>query len=181
MEKIELGVRDAAIFKLSRHTDNRGEFFKVWSRKKFKKLGIPPCDVAVNLSVTKRKGTFRGLHYQIGPYAEAKILKCLKGTIFDVIIDLRKNSPTYKKWIGTELKADYGTLIYIPEGCAHGFLALEDDSVVEYQVSQYHNTDFESGIRFDDPDFNIQFPVEIDMVSDKDRSWPDFATQTNKL
>jgi len=180
MEKIELGIKGAAVIKLNKHSDSRGEFIKVWSRKKFEKLGIPPCDVAINLSVTKSKGTFRGLHYQTEPHAEAKLLKCIKGTVFDVIIDVRQDSPSFMKWAGVELNADYGQLIYIPEGCAHGFLALEDDSVVEYQTSEYHYPQFESGIRHDDPTFNIQFPIEVRQVSKKDKNWPDFNAKINK-
>jgi dTDP-4-dehydrorhamnose 3,5-epimerase len=119
-------------------------------------------------------GTLRGMHYQLFPYEETKLVRCTKGAIYDVIIDLRSTSPTYAHWFGVELSAENYKMLYVPKNFAHGFQTLKDNTEVTYQVSQFYRPDAESGIRPDDPAFGIDWPVEIQVVSDKDRSWPDY-------
>ncbi len=127
-----------------------------------------------------RAGTLRGMHYQVAPHAEAKLVRCSRGAIYDVIIDLRPRSPTFRRWIGEVLSAENHRMLYVPEGCAHGFVTLTDDVEVMYQVSEFYAPDAERGIRYDDPAFDIRWPVEVRVVSEKDRSWPPFLDRTSE-
>ncbi|MCB0164529.1 MAG: dTDP-4-dehydrorhamnose 3,5-epimerase family protein, partial [Anaerolineae bacterium] len=122
------------------------------------------------------KGTLRGMHYQTAPYAETKLVRCTQGAIFDVIIDLRPDSATYQQWLGVELTAANYKMLYVPEGFAHGFVTLEDNVEVTYQVSQFYTPEAEGGVRYDDPAFGIEWPVTIAVISDKDKSWPDYVS-----
>ena len=128
-----------------------------------------------NIAHSNAKGTLRGLHYQVPPYAEAKLVRCTRGAIYDVIVDLRTASPTYKKWIGVELSADNHRMLYVPEGFAHGYQTLTDDAEVFYMVTAFYAPGAERGIRYDDPAFGITWPVEVQVISEKDKSWEDFA------
>ena len=133
--------------------------------------------VQSNISLSRKKGTIRGLHYQQDPYAEVKLIRCISGSIFDVIIDLRPNSSTYKQWFGMELNANNGQMLLIPENFAHGYQCLVDHTEIFYQVSQFYTPDAERGIRWNDTDFNIQWPeMDRPIISDKDKSWPDFLS-----
>jgi dTDP-4-dehydrorhamnose 3,5-epimerase len=136
--------------------------------------------VQANVSYNHRKGTLRGMHFQVEPHGETKLVRCTQGAIYDVIIDLRPDSPTYRKWVGVELTADNFRMLFVPKMFAHGFQTLAEESVVTYQVGQFYTPGSERGIRFDDPAFQIQWPLEVSVISDKDKSWPDFtsATQT---
>ena len=126
------------------------------------------------MAYSKKKGTLRGLHYQTKPYQEAKLIRCTQGAIYDVIIDVRKNSPTYKKWFGVELSCKNYKILFLSEGFAHGFLTLEDNTEVSYQVSAFYNFDSERIIRYNDPAFNIKWPIEVTVLSEKDKNNPDF-------
>jgi dTDP-4-dehydrorhamnose 3,5-epimerase len=154
--------------------DERGFFARAWCRREFEELGLAANFVQANLSYTRRKGTIRGLHYQLAPFGEAKLVRCLRGAIWDVMADLRPESPSYLKWFGVELNADNRRQLYIPEGCAHGYQTLAPDSEVLYQVSAFYTPDAERGIRWSDPRVGIRWPETDHAVSAKDDAWPDF-------
>jgi dTDP-4-dehydrorhamnose 3,5-epimerase len=169
----ETALKDAYVVDLEKREDVRGFFARAWCGKEFEKHGLIPRVVQANTSFNKKKGTMRGMHYQIAPHAETKAIRCLKGAIFDVIIDLRPDSPSYKKWFGVELTAENRTMLYVPEQFAHGFITLEDNTEVFYLVSEYYAPDCERGIRYDDPAFGIAWPAQIEAISEKDKTWPD--------
>lgn len=170
----ETKLKDAYIIELEKLKDHRGFFARAWCQKEFEAHGLTPLVVQANVSFNNKMGTLRGIHYQIAPYEEAKLMRCTKGAIYDVIIDLRPNSTTYKEWFGLELNANNYKMLYVPENFAHGFQTLEDNSEATYQVSQFYTPGSERGIRWDDPAFSIDWPIEIQVISGKDKSWPDF-------
>src|SRR5215471_7725792 len=154
--------------------DERGFFVKTWGRDDFEAQGLNPDIVARNMSYNREKGTLRGMHFQRAPHVEAKLISPLVGAIYDVAIDLRKDSATYGKWFGTELRAETGEMLYVPEGCAHGFITLEPRTTTEYLISAYYAPQAASGLRWDDPAFAIEWPIEPTVISERDRAWPDF-------
>lgn len=171
----ETAVKDAYIIEIERRTDDRGFFARTWCRKEFEAQGLNTNLVQANVAFNIKRGTLRGMHYQISPYEETKLIRCTKGAIYDVIIDIRRNSPTYMKWIGAELTADNYRMLYVPEGFAHGYQTLQDNSEVSYQVSQFYTPNSEQGVRWNDPAFKITWPeTEKVIISEKDRSWPDY-------
>jgi dTDP-4-dehydrorhamnose 3,5-epimerase len=170
----ETKLKDAYIIEIEKLEDTRGFFARSWCQKEFDKHGLVSTIVQANISWNKKRGTLRGMHYQIPPYEEVKLVRCSHGSIYDVIIDLRKDSPTYKQWLGVQLTADDHNLLYVPGGFAHGFQTLEDDTEVVYQVSQFYTPGAEAGLRCDDTTFNINWPLEVRVISDKDRNWPDY-------
>jgi len=172
---IETNLLDAYIIEIEKREDERGFFARAWCKKEFEGHGINSDWVQANLGFSKKRGTLRGLHYQIVPYQEAKLMRCIKGAIFDVIIDVRPESPTYKRWLGVELTADNHKMLYIPAGFAHGYLSLVDNIETFYQVSQFYTPGAEQGIRWNDPAFGIEWPLEAQVISDKDKSWPDYS------
>lgn len=156
--------------------DERGFFARAWCEKEFQDRGLKTSFVQCNISRGKKSGTIRGLHYQAPPCEEAKLIRCTKGAIHDVIIDLRSDSPTRFQWVGVELTADNHKMLYVPEGFAQGFQTLEDDIEVSYPVTQFYTPKYERGIRWDDPTFAIEWPeAETRLVSEKDMAWPDYA------
>jgi len=175
MKFTETKLKGAFIVEIEKLTDTRGFFARSWCSKEFDAHGLTARVVQANVSFNRRKGTLRGMHYQIATFQENKLIRCTRGAIYDVIIDLRPESPTYKQWMGVELTADNYTLLFVPEDFAHGFITLMDNTEITYQVSQFYTPGSEKGIRFDDPTFNIQWPLEVSVISDKDRTWPDFA------
>jgi dTDP-4-dehydrorhamnose 3,5-epimerase len=130
--------------------------------------------VQCNISYNPKKHTMRGMHYQVEPYGEAKVVRCVKGSIYDVVVDLRSESPTFRQWTGVTLTAANRQMLYIPEGCAHGFLTLEDQTEVLYQMSEFYQGDSARGVRWDDPAFGIQWPAIPELMSERDRTYPDF-------
>ncbi len=170
----ETKLKGAFIIEIKKLEDERGFFGRAWCHNEFKEHGLNPNICQINTSYTKKKGTIRGLHYQVDPYQETKFIRCTRGRIFDVIIDLRPGSPTFMQWIGNELSSDSYKMVYVPEYFAHGILSLEDNSEVYYPVSQFYTPGAERGIRWNDPAFNIQWPVKVEIVSEKDNSHPDF-------
>lgn len=165
---------------LVRFEDERGFFARAWSSQEFAEQGLASEFTQVNISSNARKGTIRGLHYQKAPHEDAKFVRCIRGALFDVAIDLRPESPTYLQWAGFELSADSRRAIHVPAGCAHGIQALEDDTEMLYMVSASYNAAAEGGIRWDDPLFNVQWPdVGPKTISAKDRSWPDYQALTS--
>ncbi|MDT8375596.1 MAG: dTDP-4-dehydrorhamnose 3,5-epimerase [Mariprofundaceae bacterium] len=155
--------------------DERGFFARSWCSREFESRGLNPALVQCNISYNDKKGTLRGMHFQLPPHEEAKLVRCVRGSIFDVIIDLRPDSPTYCRWQGVELNEENRKALYIPEGFAHGFLTLTDDTEVLYQMSSWFVPDSAAGIRWDDPAIAIDWPDEPRCVSKKDRGYPDFV------
>jgi dTDP-4-dehydrorhamnose 3,5-epimerase len=154
--------------------DERGFFARSWCEKEFEAHGLNPALVQCNISVNKRKGTLRGVHYQVAPHSETKLVRCTRGAIFDVIVDLRSDSPTFKRWVGIVLTAEKRNMAYVPEGCAHGFLTLDDDTEVFYQMSQFYNTEAARGVRWNDPAFAIDWPAKVEVISERDGAYPNF-------
>lgn len=154
--------------------DERGFFARTWCQKEFESQGLNDRLVQSSLSFNKRRGTLRGMHYQAAPYAEAKLVRCTKGAIYDVVLDLRPDSPTFKDWIAIVLTADKRNMIYVPEECAHGFLTLEEESEVTYQMSEFYNAESARGVRWNDAAFNIVWPEKVQVISERDRTYPDF-------
>lgn len=167
-------LNDAYVIELSKLQDERGFFARAFCAKEFKDQGIAFPIAQANVSYNRSKQTLRGMHYQRQPYGEAKLVRCTKGSIYDVIIDVRSDSSTYGEWIGVELTEQNYRILYVPAGFAHGFITLEDDTEVTYQVSEFYTPGAEQGIRWDDPAFNIQWPVEPKIISEKDRSWIEY-------
>jgi len=162
------------IIEIEKLEDERGFFARTWDQNLFKKIGLNPEIVQCNISFSKNKGTLRGMHYQISPYEEAKLIRCTKGSIFDVIIDLRKDSKSFKQWVGFKISEHDYKMLYVPEGFAHGFQTLEDNTEVIYQVSQFYNPASEQGIRWDDKAFKIKWPLQPSSISEKDQTYEDF-------
>jgi dTDP-4-dehydrorhamnose 3,5-epimerase len=159
---------------LEPHCDERGFFARSWCQREFAERGLNPRLVQCNISFNAHKGTLRGMHYQAAPHAEAKLVRCTRGSIYDVIIDLRADSPTYKKWVAITLTAHNRRMLYIPEGCAHGFITLEDDTEVFYQMSEFYEPQSARGVRWNDPAFGIPWPVEVEVISERDASYVAF-------
>ena len=173
----EIILKGAYIIEPERFEDERGHFARLFCEKEFEAHGFKLNMVQSNIAFTHNKWTLRGLHYQVNPYAEIKLVRCISGRIFDVIIDLRPESSTYKQWFGTELSAENNQMLLIPENFAHGYQSLADGTEVFYQVSQFYTPDAERGVRWDDPAFNIQWPeMTHPIISEKDKSWPDFQS-----
>ena len=156
--------------------DNRGFFARAWCQREFQARGLISCFVQNNITVSPKQGTLRGLHYQVAPHEEVKLVRCTQGAIYDVIIDLRPESPTYLEWLGTELTARNRKMIYIPGGFAHGYQILMDNTEVFYQVGQFYAPEYERGIRWDDPTFAIEWPITPPVaLSEKDKSWSGYS------
>jgi dTDP-4-dehydrorhamnose 3,5-epimerase len=155
-------------------TDERGFFARTFCKEEFEKLGLDTSIVQCNLSYNKKKGTLRGMHYQDQPYEEAKIVSCTRGSIYDVVVDLRKDSQTYLKWAAQELSDENYKIMYIPKGCAHGFQTLKDNTVVFYQMTEFFHSEFAQGVRWDDPVFGIQWPTGKKIISKKDNQFPEY-------
>ena len=156
------------------HRDHRGFFARTWCRKEFEQHGLNPRLAQCNVSFNARKGTWRGMHYQVAPHEEAKLVKCIAGAVYDVIVDLRPDSPTFKKHLTVTLSARNRKMLYVPERFAHGFLTLEDDTEVFYQMSEFYSPESARGFRWNDPQFSINLPVGVAVISDRDASYPDF-------
>ncbi len=154
--------------------DERGFFARSWCRQQLASRGLCDRVVQINTALNPREGTLRGLHYQEAPFCEVKVVSCNRGAIFDVLVDLRPQSATFLKWHGEILSADNFRALYVPEGCAHGYLTLESDSVVTYLTSESYVPTAARGVRFDDRAFGIEWPREVRVISAADRGWPDF-------
>jgi len=154
------------------HQDDRGSFFRAWCLREFAEQGINFVPVQANMGFNLLKGTVRGMHYQVEPAREAKLVRCTRGAIFDVALDLRQGSSTYGKWFGAELTAENGRMLFVPEACAHGYESLEDRTEMHYMASQYYAPASARGARFDDPIFGIQWPLIPSVISVQDRTWP---------
>jgi len=160
----ETDLKDVYIIDLEKFQDRRGFFARAYCEKEFREQGIKNKVVQVNISFNKIKHTLRGMHYQAAPYLEAKLVRCTKGAIYDAVIDVRLDSPTFKEWMGIELNEENRRMIYVPEGFAHGFLTLKNETEVTYQVSEFYTPEAEKGIKYDDPAFNIDLPAETAVI-----------------
>lgn len=155
--------------------DHRGFFARVWCRQELEQHGLAAEMMQSNIGFSVRKGTLRGLHFQTGSHAEVKIVRCTRGAMYDVVVDLRRESATYKRWFGVELTAENEKMIYVPEGFAQGYLTLTDNTEMNYHTSKLFNREAATGVRFDDPQFGITWPIEIAVMSQQDRQWPDYT------
>ena len=168
----ETGLPGAYVIEPKLLNDQRGFFARVWCRNELLQHGLSGELVQSNIGFSYRKGTVRGLHFQRVPHAEAKIVRCTRGAVFDVIVDLRPDSPTYRRWFGAPLTPENRKMMYVPEGMATGYMTLEDETEVNYHTSQFFAPESAFGVRFDDPAFGIEWPLEATVVSDQDRGWP---------
>jgi len=164
-------IEGAFIVEPERLEDERGFFARVWCRREFKAFGLNPGLVQCNISFNEKKGTLRGMHYQVRPYEETKLVRCTMGAIYDVVIDLRSDSHTFKQWAAVELTAENRRMLYVPPGVAHGFQTLVDSTEVSYQMSEFHHPESSRGLRWDDPAFRVPWPVAEPIVSARDRSF----------
>ncbi len=168
----ELKLKGAYSIEVDKLEDARGFFGRIWCKEEFEKRGLNTNLVQSNVSFSKQKGTVRGLHYQKDPHAETKLLRCTRGKVFDVIVDLREGSETYGQWASVELSAENRKMIYVPEGFAHGFMTLEDDTEVYYLVTEFYHGESEGGVRWNDPTIGIEWPLEVTAISPKDEQQP---------
>jgi dTDP-4-dehydrorhamnose 3,5-epimerase len=171
----ETAIRGVWVVEPERHVDERGFFARLWDTADFERQGLNGGLVQCSVSYNARRGTLRGLHYQRAPHQEAKLVRCTAGAVFDVAVDLRPDSPTATRWVGIDLTAENRLALYVPEGCAHGFLTLTDDAEVVYQMSEFHVPEAAGGVRWNDPAFAIAWPGEVAVINDRDRSYPDFG------
>jgi dTDP-4-dehydrorhamnose 3,5-epimerase len=170
----ETTLTGAFLIEPERLTDERGFFARTWCQQEFAAIGLDPQWVQCNISFNERRGTLRGMHYQAAPYAETKLVRCTMGAIYDVIIDLRPDSATFRQWLAVELTADNRLMLFIPEGFAHGFQTLTDGTEVFYLMSQVYAPEYARGVRWDDSAFKVSWPAEKRVISERDRSFADF-------
>ena len=168
----ECSVIGAWVIEPTPHEDARGRFMRAWCRREFAEHAIDFTPLQANMGFSAHKGTIRGLHYQAAPALEAKLVRCTRGAIFDVVVDLRPTSPTYRSWYGACLSASNGRMLYVPEGCAHGCQSTEDNTEIYYMASAYYSPNDARGVRYDDPAFGIRWPLPVSWISDQDRGWP---------
>jgi len=176
---LESRIPGAYIIDVEPIADDRGFFARSWCAEEFRDHGLNPALLQCNISFNPKRGTLRGMHYQAPPHQEAKLVRCTRGSIFDVIIDLRPESPTYHSWDAATLTLDNRRMLYVPEGCAHGFQTLEPDTEVFYQMTASHDPASAAGIRWNDPAFRIQWPLPNPIVSTRDGNFPDFQEVRN--
>jgi len=174
--KIQLA--GAYLVEINKIEDERGFFARSWCQREFEEQGLNSRLVQCNLSYNKKRGTLRGMHYQVQPFQEAKLVSCIQGAIYDVIIDLRPESPTFKEHLGVTLSPKDHAMLYVPEGFAHGFLTLADETIVFYQMAEFYAPEYARGIRWNDPAFGIQWPEAVQVISDRDAQFQDFTGQS---
>jgi dTDP-4-dehydrorhamnose 3,5-epimerase len=172
----ETALAGAWLIDLERHHDERGFFARSWCQRELEARGLNSRLVQCNVSGNRARGTLRGLHFQVAPYAETKLVRCTRGAIYDVIVDLRPESPTFLCHVGAELTSENQTAVYIPEGFAHGFQTLTDDVEVFYQMSEYYQPDAAGGIRWNDPSIGVKWPIPVTVISPRDSSYRDLST-----
>lgn len=171
----ELAACGVFEIRLDRREDERGYFARTWCKNEFQEHGLKADLVQCSVSFNTRRGTLRGMHYQLQPYAEAKLVRCTQGAVYDVVLDLRANSPTFRSWVSTVLTVEEHNMLYVPEGCAHGFLTLEDRTEIFYQMSNVYNQEAARGVRWNDPAFRIAWPSEVNVIAERDRTYPNFT------
>lgn len=171
----ELAVRGAYVLRPERRRDDRGHFARLWCQQELGERGLVRHIEQINSGFSPRAGTLRGMHFQLPPHAEVKLARCTRGAAFDVVLDLRRGSPTYRRWAGVQITAENDEQVYVPEGCAHGYLTLADDTELVYLTSAPYAPAAARGVRFDDPAFGIAWPAEVRVISAQDRGWADFT------
>jgi len=174
MEFTETKLKGAYVVRVKKIQDHRGYFGRGWCRDEFVQHGLNSNMVQLNVGFSHKQGTVRGMHYQEAPHAEAKFVRCTRGAIYDVIIDLRPASPTHRHWFGLELTADNGSMLYAPEGFAHGYQTLTDDADMYYLTSAPYASGAARGVRYNDPAFAIQWPLPVTVISEPDQKWPEY-------
>jgi dTDP-4-dehydrorhamnose 3,5-epimerase len=174
MKFTETPLKGAFLIDLEKKGDHRGFFARFFCENEYRAHNLVTHFVQINNSLTATKGTLRGMHYQLEPSGEVKVVRCIRGSLFDMILDLRPDSPTFGKSFGAELNAENRSMMYVPKGFAHGFVTLQDDTEALYLVSSFYAPDLERGIRYNDPRFGINWPIQPVEISDKDKNWPDF-------
>ena len=167
-------LQDAYVIEMEPRGDERGFFARAYCENEFREAGLVSHYAQINNSLSVQKGTLRGMHYQLPPAAEVKLVRCLRGALYDVIADMRPDSSTYGKWFGIELNEDNRTMLYVPRGFAHGFITLRENTEAFYMVSDPYMPGGERGLRYDDPHLGIEWPLEPSVISDKDQNWPLF-------
>jgi len=167
-------LKDAYTIDVEKRGDDRGFFARVFCENEFAEHGLETRFVQVNNSLSARRSTLRGLHYQLAPAAEVKVVRCIRGAAWDAIVDIRPDSPTFGQWFGAELSAENRRMMYVPRGFAHAILTLTDDTELLYLVSAFYAPKEERGVRWNDPRFGIEWPLQPTEISDKDKAWPDF-------
>lgn len=172
MKFLPVTVAGASLIEPTPHQDARGRFMRAWCARELAEQGIAFVPLQANMGQSAHRGTVRGLHYQVAPALEAKLVRCTRGAVYDVVVDLRSGSATYRSWYGVELSADNGRMLYVPEGCAHGCQALHDASEIYYMTSAYYSPTEVRGLRHDDPAIGIRWPLEVPSLSEQDRNWP---------
>jgi len=177
----ETKIPGVLLIDLDRREDHRGFFARSWCQQEFSRHGLNARVVQINVGYTAKRGGMRGMHFQAAPNAEAKTARCTRGAIYDVAVDLRPDSPTFTQWFGAELTAGNHRILHIPEGCAHGYQTLADDTEMEYLTTAFYSPEDASGVRYDDPAFGVVWPLAISSISDADQSWPDFQTRLRTM
>lgn len=172
MHFAKTAVQGVIVIEPTPHADARGRFMRAWCREEFMDQGIAFEPVQANMGFSTKRGTIRGMHFQAPPASEAKLVRCTRGTMFEVVLDLRPGSPTYLAWHGVELSGSNGRMLYFPEGCAHGYQTLEADTEMHYMTSAFYAPTAVRGVRVDDPAFGIEWPLAISEISEQDRNWP---------
>jgi len=172
---VETPLKGAFLIEPELLQDSRGFFARTWCAREFENYGCGSRLVQCSLAFNEKRGTLRGMHYQEAPYAEAKLVRCTRGAIYDVIIDLRLEAPTFKRSVSAVLSAANRHMLYIPEGFAHGYLTLEDDTEVFYQMSEFYAPEAAKGVRWNDPAFGIKWPAAVQIISERDQNYPDFS------
>lgn len=171
----------AYVIEPERKSDHRGFFARVWCRNELRAHGLKTELVQSNIGFSHRKGTLRGLHFQVAPHPEVKIVRCTRGAMYDVIVDLRPQSPTCRQWFGIELTEDNGKMLYVPEGFAQGYLTLQDSTEMNYHATEFFDPKSAMGFRYNDPAFGITWPMDATVISEQDKNWPDYSTRAHEL
>ena len=173
MRFVETSLAGCYVIEQDRIQDHRGYFARVWCQRELDQHGLRVDILQANVGFSRQRGTLRGLHYQHPPHAEVKIVRCTRGAIFDVAVDLRSASKTYRQWFGIELTAENGKMLYVPEGFAQGYLTLADDTEMTYQTTKFFDRESATGVRYNDPKLGIAWPAEVQVISEQDTKWPD--------
>lgn len=181
MKFIETILKGAFVIEPELIEDERGFFARAFCRREFEAHGLNPNLVQCSMSFNRQRGTLRGMHYQVPPYAECKLVRCTRGAIYDVIVDLRPNSPTFRRWVAVDLTTENRRILYVPQDFAHGFQTLTDNTEVFYQISEYYAPECSKGARWNDPAFQIRWPLETLIISTRDQSYDDFDCQSASL
>ncbi len=181
MRFLATGIEGAWVVDPTPHQDSRGRFFRAWCAREFQEHGVDFVPVQANMGFSVTTGTVRGMHFQVAPALEAKLVRCTRGAMFDIVLDLRPGSPTFRQWYGVELTPENGRMLFVPENCAHGYQTLVPDTEMYYMTSANYAPDAARGVRFDDPAFAIQWPLPVTIVSEQDQNWPLPCRSRNRI